>query len=372
MIIGVPKEIKDDEYRVALVPAGSEILSRHGHTVLLEKGAGIGSGFPDEEYARHGAKLIDGPEKIFSEAECVVKVKEPQPKEYPLIRPGQVLFTYFHFAASRNLTDAMVKSGATCIAYETVQMSDGSLPLLIPMSEIAGRLAVQFGASCLEKKNGGRGMLLSGVPGVEPAEIMIIGGGVVGTNAAMVASGMGARITIFDTNLNHLRYLHTIMPNNVRTLISNSYNIRACLPQTDLLIGAVLLPGARAPRIITRDMLRLMKPGSAIVDVAVDQGGCIETTRPTTHHNPTYVEEGIIHHCVSNMPGAVPFTSTKSLTNATFPYLLDMANHGLRGSLKVRPELITGINIFESKIANKGVAETFNLSYIHAQELLSL
>lgn len=372
MIIGVPKEIKIDEYRVALVPSGAEILIRNGHTVLIEKSAGEGSGFPDGEYERQGAILIDAASELFSKADCIVKVKELQPGEYPHIRRNQLIFTYFHFAASQSLTEAMVASGATCIAYETVQLKDGSLPLLIPMSEIAGRLSVQFGAACLEKTSGGRGILISGVPGVEPAEITIIGGGVVGTNAAMVASGMRARITILDTNLSHLRYLMTIMPNNVRTLISNSYNIRSCLPQTDLLIGAVLLPGARTPKIVSREMLRLMKPGSAVVDVAVDQGGCIETARPTTHRNPTYIEEGIIHHCVSNMPAVVPDTATKSLTNATFPYVLDLANYGIRKVCEIRHEMAAGVTVFNHKITNKDVAETFNLSYIPFQELLSL
>ncbi|MDZ7316961.1 MAG: alanine dehydrogenase [candidate division KSB1 bacterium] len=370
MIIGVPKEIKANENRIAVVPAGAEILARRGHTVLIEKGAGEGSGFNDDAYRQVGAKIVPTAADVYAQAQMIMKVKEPLPQEYPLIRRDHIVFTYFHFAASRELTEAMIASGATCIAYETVEAADGSLPLLVPMSEVAGRMAVQEGAKYLEKFFGGRGLLLGGIPGVKPANVVILGGGVVGSNAAKIAAGMGANVTILDINLDRLRYLDDVMPKNVTTLLSSPYNIRQVLPQADLVIGAVLLPGAKAPHLITRDMLKLMQEGAVIVDVAVDQGGCVETIHPTTHENPTYVVDGVIHYGVANMPGAVPRTSTIGLTNATLPYalqiteMIDEKGRLIPEKLLKNIGLAKGVNIINGKVTYKGVAEAFDLPYV--------
>jgi alanine dehydrogenase len=361
MIIGVPKEIKTAENRVALVPAGAEALIGDGHTVLVEQGAGVGSGFPDDIYAGVGAKIVPGTDDVWAKAEMILKVKEPIEAEWPRIRKGQVLFTYFHFAASDPLTRAIMKSGAIAIAYETVQLPSGELPLLTPMSEVAGRMAVQAGAKYLEKASGGSGILLGGVPGVLPAEVLIIGGGVVGTNAAKMAAGLGAHVTLLDISLDRLRYLSDVLPANVDLLYSNRHNILDQLRKADLVIGAVLVPGAKAPHLVKRADLKLMKPGSVVVDVAVDQGGCIETIKPTTHDNPTYVVDGIIHYAVANMPGGVPRTSTLALTNATYPYAKRLAKHGWRKACKDDRSLFLGLNVIEGKVVYPGVAEAFNL-----------
>ncbi len=377
MIIGVPKEIKANENRIAIVPAGVEILVQRGHQVLIEQGAGIGSGFNDDAYRQAGAEIVAAAPEIYRKADMIMKVKEPLPQEYPLIGKGQIVFTYFHFAASAELTHAMIKSGAVCIAYETVEAADGSLPLLIPMSEVAGRMAVQEGAKYLEKFFGGRGLLLGGIPGVKPANVVVIGGGVVGTNAAKMAAGLGAVVTILDVNLNRLRYLDDVMPKNVTTLISNPYTIRQAISQADLVIGAVLLPGAKAPKLITRDMLKLMQEGAVIVDVAVDQGGCVETIHPTTHENPTYVVDGVIHYGVANMPGAVPRTSTIGLTNATLPYAVQITElvnaDGTLDAARLlkKPDLCKGVNVINGKVTYKGVAEAFNLPYVPLEEALA-
>jgi len=370
VIIGVPKEVKTNENRVAVTPVGVETLTKHGHAVLVEKSAGAGSGFEDTQYEKSGAKLVGAAEEIFAKAEMIVKVKEPLPVEYGLIRPGQVVFTYFHFASSRELTEAMINSKCVAIAYETVQTQKGDLPLLIPMSEVAGRMAVQEGAKYLEVNTGGRGILLGGVPGVEPAHVVILGGGVVGTNAAKMAAGLGAKVAILDISLERLRYLDDIMPKNVTTLMSNPHNIRECLKTADLLVGAVLIPGAKAPHLVTRDMLRLMKKRSVIVDVAVDQGGCVETCRPTTHENPTYFVDDVLHYCVANMPGAVPFTSTLALTNATLPYAVQIANKGYVGAAKDDREILLGLNIISGKIVYQGVAEAFGMPFTPVEKVL--
>lgn len=364
MKIGIPKEKKSHENRVALTPQGSLELVSDGHSVLVEKSAGVDSGFPDSEYTDCGCTLVASPGEIYDQSELVVKVKEPLKEEVELCRPDQSMFTYFHFAASEELTKGFLKSGATALAYETIMLPDGSLPLLIPMSEVAGRMAVQEGAKYLEKEAGGRGILLGGVPGIEPATVTIIGGGVVGTNAAHIASGLGADVYILDTNLERLRYLDEVMPKNVHTLFSNNYNIQRMLKRTDLLIGAVLIVGAKAPKLVTKDMLQLMKPGSVIVDVAVDQGGCVETCKPTTHDNPTYEVDGIIHYCVANMPGAVPFTSTTALTNATIPYIKKLANSGVMDALTSDPHFLTGLNLHNGQVTHSGVAAAFDLEYL--------
>ena len=335
MIIGTPKEVKAHENRVALTPHVALELTKSGHEVLIEKSAGISTGFIDEDYQTVGCKIVENSKEIFSNAEMVVKVKEPQPEEVAMCHKGTTMFTYFHFAANETLTKGFLNSGATAIAYETIMLSDKSLPLLIPMSEVAGRMSVQEGAKYLEKFHGGRGKLLGGVPGVEPARVTILGGGVVGTNAAHIAAGLGATVNILDVNLNRLRYLDEIMPKNVRTIYSNQYNIQELLPRTDLLIGAVLIPGSKAPKLVSREMLGKMQEGSVVVDVAVDQGGCIETCKPTTHENPIYQVDGIIHYCVANMPGAVPFTSTTALTNATNPYVQKLANQGILNQMSI-------------------------------------
>lgn len=363
MLIGVPKEIKNNEKRVALTPGGAETLVANGHNIVVETNAGVGSGFSDDMYIKAGAKILGSAAEVYGTADMIMKVKEPIAPEYPLIRKGQTLFTYFHFAASRELTEAMVASGSTCIAYETVQKADGSLPLLIPMSEVAGRMAPQEGAKYLEHPMGGRGVLLGGVPGTKPANVLVLGGGIVGINAAKIAAGFGAHVTIFDTNLYRLRYLDDVMPKNVQTQMSTSSNIRAALPEADLVIGGVLIPGAKAPYLITRDMLSLMKTGSVIVDVAVDQGGCVETTRATTHQEPTYVVDGVVHYCVANMPGAVPYTSTIALTNATLPYAVQLANLGWKNAVKANAELAPGVNVVDGKIVYEAVAEAFGMPY---------
>ncbi len=369
MIIGVPKEIKPDEYRVSMLPVGVETLCKNGHTVLVEKSAGEGSGFSDADYQKAGAKILDTANEVYAQADMIIKVKEPLPEEYELIKKDQILFTYFHFAASEELTKAIMKTESIAVAYETVELSDHSLPLLIPMSEVAGRMSIQEGAKYLEKRTGGRGVLLPGVPGVEPATVVVLGGGVVGTNAAKMAAGLGANVFILDVNLERLRYLDDVMPKNVSMLMSNLYNIRDMLTRADLLIGAVLIPGAKAPKLVTRDMLKLMKPRSVLVDVAIDQGGCIETVHPTTHHDPIYIIDDVIHYSVANMPGAVPRTSTIALTNATLPYAIKLANKGI-DAIREDEALKKGLNIFQGKITYKHVAEAFNLPYVPVNEVL--
>ncbi len=367
MIIGVPKEMKPDEYRVSV---GASALTLAGHKVIIQAGAGIGSGISNNEYEMAGAEIVDSLQEVYKRADMMVKVKEPMPEEYDLIKQDQIIFTYFHFAASEELTKEMLKRGAICIAYETIQEADGSLPLLIPMSEVAGRMAIQEGAKYLEKPMMGRGILLGGVPGVAPANVVIIGGGIVGTNAAKVASAFGAQVAIMDINMNRLRYLDDIMPKNVITLMSNSYNIRDRIRDADLLIGAVLVPGSRTPSLVTRDMVKSMKPGAVIVDVAVDQGGCVETTRPTTHKEPTFLEHDVVHYCVTNIPGAVGRTSSYALTNVTLPYILELANNGWKKAMQKNLALSKGLNIAEGKIRFKAIAEAFNLEYHPVEELL--
>lgn len=362
MIIGVPREIKRDEYRVAMLPVGAEELLRSGHQVLVEAGAGLGSGLADAEYEEVGATIIRTAEEVFAQAELIVKVKEPLPQEWPLIRAGQAVFTYFHFAASRELTLAMLASGASCLAYETLRDAAGRLPLLTPMSEVAGRMSIQEGAKYLERPQMGRGILLAGVPGVAPAHIAILGGGIVGANAAKIAAGFQADIAILDVNMDRLRYLDDIMPPNVNVLYSDRHTIRQQLKLADLVIGAVLIPGARAPKLVTRQDLKLMKPGSVMIDVAIDQGGCFETSRPTTHSDPTFIEEEIVHYCVTNMPGAVGRTSTFALCNVTLPWVLQLANRGLRDACRELPPLATAVNIHAGRVMNRPVAETFGLA----------
>lgn len=370
MIVGVPKEIKKNENRVALTPGGVEAMRQHGHAVAVETYAGKGSGFSDEQYIRAGAEILATPAEVFAKADMIMKVKEPIAPEYGLIRAGQTVFTYFHSAASRELTDAMTKSRCIAIAYETVQRADGSLPLLIPMSEVAGRMAPQEGAKYLERTMGGRGVLLGGVPGTSPASVVVLGGGIVGVNAAKIAAGFGARVTIMDNNLYRLRYLDDVMPKNVETVMSNPANIRTAVHNADLVIGAVLIAGAKAPHLVSRDMLSEMKPGSVIVDVAVDQGGCVETTHPTTHEDPTYVVDGVVHYCVANMPGAVPFTSTIALTNATLPYALQLADKGWKQAVSENAELRPGVNMLDGHIVYKAVADAFDLPYADLSKLL--
>ncbi|MBI4545551.1 MAG: alanine dehydrogenase [Gemmatimonadetes bacterium] len=370
MTIGVPKEIKPAEYRVALLPGGADALGHAGHRVLVQRGAGEGSGFEDAAYEAAGATLVDRPAEIWADAEMILKVKEPIEAEWPRMRPEQVLFTYFHFAASETLTRAIMTSGAVAIAYETVQLPTGELPLLTPMSEVAGRMAVQEGAKYLEKFFGGAGILLGGVPGVEPATVVVLGGGIVGSNAARMAAGLGAHVVILDVSLNRLRYLADVMPANVTLLYSNRYNLLAQLEEADLLIGAVLLPGAKAPNLVRREDLKRMKPGSVIVDVAVDQGGCVETIRPTTHEDPIYVVDGVIHYGVANMPGAVPRTSALALTNATFPYTLTLANKGWRKACQEDRALALGLNVVGGRVTYPGVAEAFGLEYTAVEDLL--
>lgn len=361
MIIGVPKEIKNNENRVALTPAGAQELVKRGHTVHVQKNAGADSGFADEEYVKAGAKITATAEEVYGLAEMIIKVKEPIEQEYKLIKKDQLVFTYFHFASYEPLTKAMIASGAVCLAYETVEREDRSLPLLIPMSEVAGRMAIQEGAKYLEKPLKGRGILLGGVPGVKPAKVLVLGAGIVGTHAAKIAAGMGADVTILDVNLNRLRYLDDVMPKNVHTMVSNEYTIRELVKDHDLIVGAVLIPGAKAPMLVTRDMLKTMRPGTVLVDVAVDQGGCIETCTPTTHENPTFIIDDVVHYCVANMPGAVPYTSTLALTNATLPYAVRLANYGWKQACRENADLKKGLNIIQGEVVYKGVADTFNL-----------
>ena len=361
MIIGIPKEIKNNENRVALTPAGAKELVKRGHTVYVQHTAGENSGFPDSAYETVGAKILPSINDVYQTAEMIVKVKEPIAVEYPLVRKGQLVFTYFHFASDEKLTLAMMDSGSVCLAYETVENPDGTLPLLIPMSEVAGRMSIQEGARFLEKPQGGKGILLGGVPGVKPARVLVLGGGIVGYNAALMAAGMGADVTIADISLPRLRHLEEVMPANVRTLYSSTHNIETELPATDLVIGAVLIPGAKAPHLITKEMLGLMKPGSVLVDVAIDQGGCLETSHPTTHADPVYTVDGIVHYCVANIPGAVPQTSTLALTNATLPYVLELADKGWKEACKEDKTLYPGLNIIEGQIVYPAVAEAFGL-----------
>ncbi|MDN5202912.1 alanine dehydrogenase [Fulvivirgaceae bacterium BMA10] len=367
MIIGVPKEIKNNENRVALTPAGAKELIKNGHEVFVQSTAGLGSGFSDNQYTEEGAQILPDIESTYAKAEMIIKVKEPIEKEYSLIKENQLVFTYFHFASYEPLTKAMIESKSVCLAYETVEKPDRSLPLLVPMSEVAGRMAIQEGAKYLEKPLQGRGILLGGVPGVRPAKVLVLGGGIVGTQAAKMAAGLGADVTIMDISLARLRYLADIMPANVNTYMSSEYNIRELLGSHDLIVGAVLIPGAKAPHLVTRDMLKLMKPGTVLVDVAVDQGGCIETCKPTTHENPTYIIDDILHYCVANMPGAVPYTSTLALTNATLPYAIELANKGWKKACGENNELKLGLNIINGDVVYKGVSEAFDLPY-HAVE----
>ncbi len=371
MVIGVPKEIKNNENRVALTPAGVTELRKYGHTVYVQVNAGEGSGFEDEEYISAGAIMLPTIEEVYNIAEMIMKVKEPIASEYDLIKEDQLLFTYFHFASSEELTQAMLAKGAVCLAYETVERPDRSLPLLVPMSEVAGRMAVQEGAKYLEKPLKGRGILLGGVPGVKPANVLILGGGIVGTQAAKMAAGLGAHVTIMDVSLARLRYLSDIMPPNVQTMMSNEYNIREMIKVCDLIVGAVLIPGAKAPHLITREMLKLMRTGTVLVDVAVDQGGCIETCSPTTHENPTFIIDGVVHYCVANMPGAVPYTSTLALTNATLPYALQLANKGWQQACRDNSDLKLGLNVVDGKIVYKGVADAFNLPLTDVSTVLA-
>ncbi|MEY3412637.1 MAG: alanine dehydrogenase [Bacteroidota bacterium] len=361
MKVGIPKEIKNSENRIAITPAGVYELKNAGHEVYIETNAGSGSGFLDADYVAAGAEILTTPQAIFEVCELILKVKEPLEQEYDLIKTHHTIFTYFHFASSEKLTKAMLASGAVCLAYETVEKADRSLPLLIPMSEVAGRMSIQEGAKYLEKSMGGRGILLGGVPGVKAANVLILGGGIVGTQAARMAAGLGANVTIMDVSLNRLRQLSEILPANVTTLYSNSYNVLEQAKQADLIVGAVLIPGAKAPLLIPRGMLCLMKPGAVVIDVAVDQGGCIETCKPTTHDNPTYVVDGIVHYCVANMPGAVPFTSTTALTNATMPYVLQVANKGWKQACDDNLELAKGLNMAFGKIFYKAVAEAWGM-----------
>lgn len=363
MIIGIPKEIKIQEGRVAMTPAGVYELTRRGHTVFVQKNAGVESNLPDERYIKAGAELVDTMEEVYARADMIVKVKEPQEREFALIRENQVLFTYFHFASDKKLTEAMMRSGAVCIAYETVIDQNGALPLLTPMSEVAGRLSVQEGAKYLEKPQGGKGVLLGGVPGVKPADVLIIGAGVVGSNAALMAAGLGANVKILDINLNRLRYLSEVMPANVETVYSTQFAISDLVKTADLVIGATLQVGMKAPHLLTREMLKEMTPGTVIIDVSVDQGGCFETTRPTTHEDPVYVVDGVIHYCVANIPGAVPITSTRALTNATMPYVIMLAEKGWEGACLSHPDLKQGLNVVRGDVVFQGVADSLNLSY---------
>ena len=371
MIICVPKEIKNNENRVALTPAGAKELIKRGHQVYVQQTAGLGSGFSDEDYKSAGASILPSIEATYQIAEMIMKVKEPIESEYSLIKPNQLLFTYFHFASYEPLTKAMVASKAICLAYETVEKADRSLPLLVPMSEVAGRMAIQKGANYLEKPLGGRGILLGGVPGVLPAKVLILGGGIVGTQAAWMAAGLGADVIIMDVSLPRMRYLADVMPANVKTMMSNEYNIREQIKQADLIVGAVLIPGAKAPHLITKDMLKDMKKGAVLVDVAVDQGGCIETCKPTTHENPTYIIDDVVHYCVANMPGAVPYTSTLALTNATLPYAIQLADKGWKKAAQENSDLVPGLNVIQGDIVYKAVAEAFAMPYTPVEKYLS-
>ncbi|HEY8502975.1 MAG TPA: alanine dehydrogenase [Gemmataceae bacterium] len=364
MIVGVPRELKTDEYRVGMIPVGAEELTRSGHTVLVQSGAGQGSGITDDDYAAAGAEIVPTAADVWDRADLIVKVKEPLPDEWPRLRPGQTVFTYFHFAADEKLTRVVMDSGITAVAYETIRDARGNLPLLTPMSEVAGRMSIQEGAKYLERPFQGRGILLGGVPGVAPANVVILGGGVVGANAAKVAAGLGAHVSILDINLDRLRYLDDVMPKNVITVFSDRHNILAAIRRADLVIGAVLIPGARTPKLIRRDDLRLMPPRAVLIDVAIDQGGCVETSRPTTHSDPTFIVDDIVHYCVTNIPGAVGRTSTYALTNVTLPYVLQIANKGLDAAARENPGLGEGINIRGGKVTNPAVAATFGLECV--------
>ena len=370
MIIGIPKEIKNNENRVSLTPSGVSEFMKSGHTVYVQEGAGIGSGYADEEYSKAGAVILPSIEGVYEKAEMIIKVKEPIEIEYGLVKKGQILFTYFHFASSETLTDVMIKCGAVCLSYETVELPDRSLPLLIPMSEVAGRMAVQEGAKYLEKPLGGLGILLGGVPGVPPAKVLILGGGIVGSEAAKIAGGMGADVTIVDVNLKRLRYLNDILPKNVKTMMSSAYHIEEMVKTHDLIIGAVLIPGAKAPKMVTTKMVETMRPGTVMVDVAVDQGGCFETTKATTHDNPVFSVNGVLHYCVANMPGAVPRTSTQALTNATLPYALEIAGKGWKQACKDNEALRMGLNVIDGKVVYEGVAEAFGLPFTSVDRLV--
>ncbi|PJJ59633.1 MULTISPECIES: alanine dehydrogenase [Hymenobacter] len=370
MIIGVPKEIKNNENRVGLTPAGVAEFRKHGHDVYVQATAGEGSGFQDAEYEQAGATILPTIAAVYEKAEMIVKVKEPIKEEYNLIKEGQLLFTYFHFASGEELTHAMIERKAVCLAYETVELPSRALPLLIPMSEVAGRMAPQEGAKYLEKPLKGRGILLGGVPGVKPAHVLVLGGGIVGTQAAKVAAGLGAQVTIMDISLNRLRELDDFMPKNVVTQYSNEYNIREAIKTADLVVGAVLIPGAKAPHLITREMLKTMRPGTVLVDVAVDQGGCIETCVPTTHENPTFIIDDIVHYCVANMPGAVPYTSTLALTNATLPYAVKLANLGWQEACRRDASLRLGLNVVHGEVVYPGVAEAWNLPLVSVDTVL--
>jgi len=370
MIIGILKEIKTEENRVCMTPAGVEVMVHHGHTVLVERRAGAGSGFKDDAYIKAGAKRIDSPKEIYDTADMVMHVKEPLPPEYDLIREGQIVFTYLHLAADEAQTRALIKCKSVNIAYETIQKADGSLPLLTPMSEVAGRMAVQQGAKYLEMAQGGHGVLLGGVPGVEPGTVVVIGGGVVGVNSAKMACGMGARVYLLDMNLDRLRYLSDVMPANCFTLMSSPATIRRLVKEADVVVGAVLIPGAKAPRLVTRDMLATMKKGSVLVDVAIDQGGCFETSKATTHGDPTYVVDGVVHYCVANMPGGVAKTSTLALTNATLPYALEIANKGWKRAMQENNEIKLGANVISGHVTYRAVADAFGLDYTSIDEML--
>ena len=370
MIIGVPKEIKNNENRIALTPAGAAELVKRGHEVYVQANGGNGSGFPDEDYIAAGAKMLPTIEDVYAIAEMIIKVKEPIKSEYKLIKKGQILYTYFHFASGKELTDAMIENKSVCLAYETVELDDRSLPLLIPMSEVAGRMSIQEGAKYLEKTYGGYGVLLGGVPGVPPAKVLILGGGIVGTEAAKMAAGLGADVTIMDISLPRLRYLDDIMAANVKTMMSNDYNIREMVQTHDLIIGAVLIPGAKAPHLVTRDMLNTMRPGTVMADVAVDQGGCFETTHATTHAEPTFVIDDVLHYCVANMPGAVPRTSTIALTNATLPFAIQIAEKGWKKACIDSVPLRKGLNVVDGKVVYRGVSDAFDLPYHEVETVL--
>lgn len=371
MIVGVPREIKEDEYRVALVPAGVTRLKREGHTVLVEAGAGKGSGIPDRDYAQAGARIVRGPQAIYGKAGLILKVKEPKGVECGLLRSRQILFTFFHFAVNAALAREMIRRKVTCIAYETVEDGEGKLPILIPMSEVAGRMSVQEGAKYLERPMRGKGILLGGIPGVSPANVLVLGAGVVGTNAAKVAAGLGSRVTVLDVNLERLRYLEDIMPRNAWFLVSNEHSIAARLARADLVVCAALIPGRRSPILIRREMLKTMRPGSVIVDVAIDQGGCAETSRPTTHASPVFVVDGIVHYCVTNIPGAVPVTSTYGLTNVTLPLVSEIAGWGLKRAARRNPGLARGVNIMAGKVTYRATAQALGLPYTPLTRVLA-
>ena len=370
MIVGILKEIKTEENRVSMTPAGVEVMIQNGHTMLVEKAAGVGSGFTDDAYTEAGAEIVGTPKEIFDRSDMVMHVKEPMPPEYDLIRENQIVFTYLHLAAAEELTHALVRSKSVCIAYETIQKPDGSLPLLTPMSEVAGRMAIQQGAKYLEMAQHGHGVLLGGVPGVEPGTVVVIGGGVVGTNAAKMACGLGAKVYLLDMNLDRLRYLDDVMPANCFVLMSSPATVRRLIQEADVVVGAVLIPGAKAPKLIPRELLKTMKPGSVLVDVAIDQGGCFETSRATTHTEPTYTIDGVVHYCVANMPGAVAKTSTQALTNATLPYAVEIANKGWKRAMQESREILLGANVVQGKIVYEAVASAFGLPFTGIEELL--